>query len=194
MSALKKLCLPLAMGLGLFSQVAAAAGETYTMDPGHTSVIVAWTHFGFSHPTASISDVTGKITFDKADPAKSKVDVTLPIKTIDTHVPALTKEFMAADYFDVAEFPSATFHSTKVTATGDNKFDVEGNLTIKGITKPVVLHAVLNKQDMHPMVKKQAIGFDAVTTIKRSDFKVDQFIPAVSDEIAIAISTEAYAG
>ncbi len=83
--------------------------------------------------------------------------------------------------------------STKVTATGDNKYDVEGNLTLKGITKPVVLHAVLNKQGEHPMMKKQAIGFDATTTLKRSDFKLDKYVPAVGDDVQITISTEAYA-
>lgn len=66
-------------------------------------------------------------------------------------------------------------------------------MTIKGITKPVILHAVLNKQGEHPMVKKQAIGFDAETTIKRSDFKLDKYVPAVSDEVKIHVSTEAYA-
>ncbi|WP_446717702.1 YceI family protein [Erwinia sp. OLCASP19] len=181
------------MGLGIYSQLAAAAGESYAIDPGHTSVIVSWTHFGFSHPTASISDASGHILFDKADPTQSKVDVTLPLKTIDTRVPALTKEFLGAKYFDVKKYPTATFRSSKVSATGDNKFDVAGDLTIKGITKPVVFHALLNKQDMHPMVKKQAIGFDATTTIKRSDFKLDQYVPAVSDEVELRISTEAYA-
>ncbi|CAH3734979.1 Protein YceI, partial [Klebsiella pneumoniae] len=80
-----------------------------------------------------------------------------------------------------------------VESKGDNKYDVEGNLTIKGITKPVVLHAVLNKQDMHPMVKKEAIGFDATGVIKRSDFKLDKYVPAVSDNVTITLSTEAYA-
>lgn len=193
MSVMKKLYLPLVIGLGIYSQVAAAAGERYTIDPGHTSVIVSWTHFGFSHPTASISEASGNIVFDQADPSQSKVDVSLPLKTIDTRVPALTKEFLGAKYFDVKKYPTAVFHSSKVTATGDKKFDVAGNLTIKGITKPAVLHAVLNKQGMHPMVKKQAIGFDATTTIKRADFKLDQYVPAVSDEVEIRISTEAYA-
>ncbi|QCR36618.1 YceI family protein [Nissabacter sp. SGAir0207] len=193
MSVMKKVLLPAMLGLGLYSQVSLAATQTYAMDPGHTSVVVAWTHFGFSHPTADLSNVTGTIVFDADDLAKSKVDVTLPISTIDTHVAALTSEFKGAEYFDVAKYPTATFHSTKVTHAGDNKYDVEGNLTIKGITKPVTLHAVLNKQGEHPMVKKQAIGFDAAATIKRSDFKLDKYVPAVSDDVVIAISTEAYA-
>ncbi len=193
MSVMKKVWLPVIMSIGLYSQVSAAATQHYAMDPGHTSVVVSWTHFGFSHPTADLSNVTGNIAFDAENLAQSKVDVSIPVTSIDTHVAALTSEFKGADYFDVAKYPAATFHSTKVTATGDNKYDVEGNLTLKGITKPVVLHAVLNKQGEHTMMKKQAIGFDATTTIKRSDFKVDKYVPAVSDDVQITISTEAYA-
>ncbi|WP_230479527.1 YceI family protein [Izhakiella capsodis] len=181
------------MGLGIYSQVAGATGVSYKIDASHTSVIVSWAHFGFSHPTASISEASGNIVFDKTDPSQSKVDVTLPLNTIDTRVPALTEAFLGAGYFDVKNYPTATFSSSKVTATGNNKFDVAGNLTIKGITKPVVLHATLNQQEMHPMVKKPAIGFDATATVKRSDYKLDEYVPSVSDEIAIRISTEAYA-
>ena len=170
--------------LALYIPVSQAAATEYNLDPQHTSVVIAWNHFGFSNPTAYISDVSGKLSF---------VSVTLPVKTIDTHVKALTDEFLGKEYFDVKTFPEATFRSTKVESKGDNKYDVEGNLTIKGITKPVVLHATLNKQDMHPMVKKEAIGFDATGVIKRSDFKLDKYVPAVSDNVTITLSTEAYA-
>lgn len=179
--------------LALYIPVSQAAATEYSLDPQHTSVVIAWNHFGFSNPTAYISDVSGKLSFDKDNPEKSSVHVTLPVKTIDTHVKALTDEFLGKEYFDVKTYPEATFQSTRVESKGGNKYDVEGNLTIKGITKPVVLHATLNKQDMHPMVKKEAIGFDATGVIKRSDFKLDKYVPAVSDNVTITLSTEAYA-
>ncbi|KAB8310079.1 polyisoprenoid-binding protein [Erwinia endophytica] len=193
MSLLKKITLPLLISSAFYSQFSAAATESYAMDPNHTSVVIAWTHFGFSHPTANVSNITGNIDFDSASVGKSKVDVSIPLNTIDTHVDALTTEFKSAEYFDVAKYPTATFKSTKVVSKGKNKMDVYGDLTIKDITKPVVLHAVLNKQGMHPMVKKQAVGFDATTTFKRSEFKLDKYVPAVSDEVKLTISTEAYA-
>ena len=171
--------------LALYIPVSQAAATEYSLDPQHTSVVIAWNHFGFSNPTAYISDVSGKLSFDKDNPEQSSVHV--------THVKALTDEFLGKEYFDVNTYPEATFQSTRVESKGDNKYDVEGNLTIKGITKPVVLHATLNKQDMHPMVKKQAIGFDATGVIKRSDFKLDKYVPAVSDNVTITLSTEAYA-
>jgi len=193
MSLIKKITLPLLISSALWSQFSAAAPVTYAMDSGHTSVVVSWTHFGFSHPKADLSDITGNIDFDAAKVSDSKVDVTIPLNSIDTHVDKLTEEFKSAEYFDVTKYPNATFKSTKVVSTGKDKLDVHGDLTIKGITKPVVLHAVLNKQGMHPMVKKEAVGFDATTTFKRSDFKLDKYVPAVSDEVKLTITTEAYA-
>ena len=188
-----RLVLPMLAAAALYAPVSQAAAMHYDLDPVHTSVIVTWTHFGFSHPTADIPNSKGSLVFDKDHPEQSRVDVTLPVSQIDTHVPALTKEFLGTEYFNTAKYPSAVFHSTKVVAKGDNKFDVEGNLTLKGITKPVTLHATLNQQGMHPMVKKQAIGFDATGVIKRSDFKLDKYVPAVSDDVTLTLSTEAYA-
>lgn len=193
MSLIKKITLPLLISTALYSQVSAAAVESYAMDEGHTSVVASWSHFGFSHPTADFSGITGNIDFDASDVSQSKVDVNIPVSSVDTHVDALTTEFKGADYFDVAKYPNATFKSTKVVSTGKNTMDVYGDLTIKDTTKPVILHAVLNKQGMHPMVKKNAVGFDATTTFKRSDFKLDKYVPAVSDEVKLSISTEALA-
>jgi len=184
------------LGLTLVAALASgsALAQDYSIDPTHTSVIATWNHFGFSNPTASFSGVSGAISFDEKAPAKSSVNVTIPVKSVDTKVPDLTKEFLNdAEYFDVAKYPTATFKSTKVTPKGDNKYDVAGELTIKGVTKPVVFNAVLNGQGEHPMTKKQAIGFDASTVIKRTDFNMGKYAPYVSDEVTLTITTEAQA-
>lgn len=109
---------------------------------------------------------------DDAAIANAKVDVTIPVKTVDTHVQALNDEFQGAAYFDQKQYPNATFHSTKIVSKGDNRYQVFGDLTIKGISRPVILEAVLHKQGEHPMAKKAAVGFNATTTIKRSEFKM----------------------
>lgn len=168
-----------------------AAPMNYEIDPTHTSVVVSWNHFGFSNPTATFSEVTGTIIYDAASPADSSVSVSIPVKTVDTYVPKLTEEFLAAEYFDTATYPNATFKSTKVVATGDKTLDITGDLTIKGVTKSVVLNATLNGMGEHPMTKKQAIGFNALTTIKRADFGLAKYVPYVSDNVTIQISTEA---
>jgi polyisoprenoid-binding protein YceI len=170
---------------------AQAAPVTYKMDPGHTNVLFSWSHFGFSNPTANLGLGEGTIVFDDKDPAKSSVDVTLPLADLDTHVPALDEHLKKPDFFDADKYPTITFKSTNVQAVGGNKFKVTGNLTVHGVSKPVVLDATLNKSGEHPMMKVQTVGFDATATLKRSDFGVGAYVPNVSDDIQIHITTEA---
>ncbi len=164
---------------------------TYKLDPGHTNVLFTWNHFGYSNPTANLGISEGTLVFDEKNPAKSSVEVTLPLSNLDTHVTKLDEHLKKADFFDAEKFPTVTFKSTKVEAAGNGKFKVTGDLTVHGVTKPVVLDATLNKVGPHPMMKVQAIGFDATTTIKRSYFGVAMYVPNVSDEIKIHITTEA---
>jgi polyisoprenoid-binding protein YceI len=171
-----------------------AAPVTYQLDPTHTMVLFSWNHFGFSNPTADLGIGKGTLVFDAADPAKSSVDVTMPLAKLDTHFSALDEHLKKPDFFDAAKYPVVTFKSTKVEALGGDHFKVTGNLTVHGVTKPVVLDATLNKSGQHPMLKVPAIGFGATATIKRSDFGVAAYVPAVSDEIQIRITTEAHAG
>ncbi len=170
---------------------AQAAPVTYKMDPGHTQVLFSWNHFGFSNPTANLGLGDGTIVFDEKDPAKSSVDVTLPLANLDTHVSALDEHLKKPDFFDADKFAVVTFKSTKVESAGGNKYKVTGDLTVHGVTKPVVLDATLNKSGMHPMMKVPTVGFDATATLKRSDFGVGAYVPNVSDEIKVRITTEA---
>ena len=112
----------------------------------------------------------------------SKVEVTLPLSGLDAHVPDFNEHLRSADFFDAEKYPTITFKSTKVEAAGDKKLRVFGDLTLHGVTKPVVLDITINKIGEHPMAKRAAAGFDATTTIKRSDFGVDKYVPNVSDD------------
>lgn len=167
-----------------------AAPQTFKLDPTHTVVTFTWNHLGFSHPSGYAALGSGTVVFDKADPSKSSVDVTLPVSGFDTHVAKLNEEFQSPAFFDAAKYPDATFKSTKVQALGGDKYKVTGDLTLHGVTKPVVLTAHLNKVGMHPMAKVEAIAFDATGTLKRSDFGVKNYVPYVSDEIQLQITTE----
>jgi len=169
---------------------AQAAPTTYTLDPGHTMVLFSWSHFGFSHPTADIGISDGTLVFDPQHPASSSVQVTMPLSLLDTHVPALDKHLKEPDFFDADKYPQITFKSTRVQPLGGNRFKVTGNLTAHGVTRPVVLDVHLNKEGVHPMTKAQAIGFDATGTLKRSEFGVGAYVPMVSDEIQLRITTE----
>jgi polyisoprenoid-binding protein YceI len=187
MRALKYLALAGLLGVAVSAQ---AAPVTYKLDPSHTMVLFSWNHFGYSNPTADFGLGEGTLVFDEQNPAKSSVDVTLPLASLDTHVPALDKHLKEADFFDADKYPTVTFKSTKVQPLGGHKFNVTGDLTVHGVTKTVVLAATLNKVGPHPMSKAQSIGFDATTSIKRSDFGVGAYVPKVSDEINIRITTE----
>ena len=164
---------------------------TYTLDPTHTDVLVEWTHFGFSKPSAHFGITEGKLVYDADDASKSSVEVTIPVTAIDTFVPKLDEHLKGADFFDAGKFPTATFKSTSVAAAGTNKLTVTGDLTVKGTTKPVTLDVTINGAGEHPMMKLPSVGFDATTTLKRSDFGVGAYAPAVSDEVKVRITTEA---
>ena len=188
MRALRYLVLAGLIGAAVTAQ---ADPVTYKLDPGHTNVLFSWNHFGFSNPTANLGLGEGTLVFDEKDAAKSSVDVTLPLANLDTHVSKLDEHLKKPDFFDADKFANITFKSTKVQSLGGGKYKVTGDLTVHGVTKPVVLDAKLNKSGVHPMLKVQTVGFDATATVKRSDFGVGAYVPNVSDEIKIRITTEA---
>jgi polyisoprenoid-binding protein YceI len=176
----------------LASVSASAFATTYTLDPNHTQVQFVWNHFGFSNLTGQFGKVEGKLDFDEADPTKSSVTATISMDSVNSNVKKLDGELAGSDYFDAAKYPTATFKSTHVErgATPD-KLKVTGDLTMHGVTKPVTLDVDVVKVGEHPMRKAPAAGFTATATIKRSDFGVTKYVPAVGDDVKIHIVTEA---
>ncbi|MHC3124153.1 YceI family protein [Acinetobacter sp. GN11] len=179
------------LAVALASSVTLAAPVDYKIDPTHTATVFSWNHFGFSTPSANFSDIQGVIKVDNAKPVNSSVNVTIPLSSVNTNVPALDKEFQEEAWFNAAKYPNITFKSTKVETKDKKHFKITGDLTVKGVTKPVVLDAVLNKQGEHPMAKVPAIGFNATTSFKRSDFGLGNYVPNVGDKITVNITTEA---
>lgn len=187
---MKRLFLTVAL-LTAFAAPLAAAPVTYAIDPNHTDVIAQWSHFGFSHPIAHFGQAEGAITYDADNVGQSSVQVTLPLSGLEAHVPAFNEHLRSDDFFDAANHPNVTFKSTRVEAAGEGKLRVIGDLTIRGVTKEVVLDTTINKIGEQPMAKRPAAGFDATTTIKRSDFGLGLYAPNVSDDVQIRITTEA---
>lgn len=167
-----------------------AAPETYALEATHTEVVFSWTHFGFSKPTAKFMNAVGTLVLDEAAPAASSVEVSFAIDGLNTGVAALDEHLKKPDFFDAAKYPTATFKSTKVDVTGKDTANVTGNLTIHGVTKPVTLAVKLNKIGANMKGVKTA-GFSATGQIKRSDFGMGAYVPAVSDEITLVITAEA---
>ena len=183
--------LSLGLAVAIASSVTLAAPVDYKIDPTHTATVFSWNHFGFSTPSANFTDIQGVIKVDNAKPANSSVEVTIPLSSVNTNVPALDKEFQEEAWFNAAKYPNITFKSTKVETKDKKNFKITGNLTIKGVTKPVVLDAVLNKQADHPMTKAPTIGFNATTSFDRSAFGIGNYVPNVGDKITVKITTEA---
>ena len=183
----------LALGLAVASiaTISVAKPVDYTIDPTHTATVFTWNHYGFSTPSANFSDIQGTISVDNAKPVNSAVNVTIPLSSLNTNVKALDDHLKNADFFDAEKYPNITFKSTKVQALGQNKYKITGDLTVKNVTKPVVLDAVLNKQGVHPMTKAESIGFNATTSFDRSAFGVGAYVPNVGDKITVNITTEA---
>uniref|UniRef100_UPI0035C9D9C8 YceI family protein n=1 Tax=uncultured Sphingomonas sp. TaxID=158754 RepID=UPI0035C9D9C8 len=161
---------------------------TYKVEPNHTQVTFSVSHFGISPFAGTFADASGTLQLDPAKPAATKLDVTIPIASVQTTVPKLTEELKAADWFDAAKFPIATFHSTKVSPLGADAVQVEGTLSLHGVTKPVSFRAKLFGATTNPMNKKASIGFLGRMVIHRSDFGVTKYVPVVSDETVLVIN------
>ena len=183
--------LSLGMGILVAATVATAKPVDYQIDPTHTATVFSWNHMGFSTPSANFTDIQGTITVDLDKPEKSSVNVVIPVSSVNTNVPALDKEFQQAAWFDAATYPNITFKSTKVESVDKKNFKITGDLTIKGVTKPVVLVGTLNKHGIHPMRKLDTVGFNATTSFDRSAFGVGNYVPVVGDKITVNITTEA---
>lgn len=173
-----------------FAGQALAAPQTYVIDSSHTFPRFSYNHMGMSKQILRFNKTTGTVVLDKAA-KEAKVDVTIDTTTIDTGFEAFDGHIQGADFLDTAKFPTATFKSTKVVFEGDKPVSIEGDLTIKGITKPVTLTVTSFFNGPHPMLKKEAIGANATTVIKRSDFDAGKFAPAVGDEVTLDIALEA---
>lgn len=161
-------------------------GGNYTIEPSHTQILFAYDHMGFSNNMGIIAQPTGTLTLDPKSPAAAKVSVDVPIANLKTGITALDEHLAKPDFFDVAKFPTAKFVSTAVKVEGTTA-EITGNLTIKGITKPVTLDAAFYGAGVQPMNKKENVGFIATTTIKRSDFGMGMAVPVVGDAIELKI-------
>ncbi len=169
-----------------------AAPQKYNIDLNHTYVTFTYDHFGFSHPVGKLEKFSGDFLLDTDDLTKSSISMTFPLDGLHSGVQKLDDDLKAPGFFDAAKYPDITFRSTKVEKAGTNGLKITGDLTVHGVTRPVVLDAKINKIGEGPMGKGPSAGFDADATLKRSDFGVDKLVPGVSDEIKVHISLDSH--
>ena len=180
-----------ALLLGSVATVPAlAAPQTFNIEGTHTFPRFSYSHFGYSTQLSRFNKTTGTIVLDRQAKTGS-VDVMIDMRSVDTGYPVFNEHIQGADFLDTARYPTATFKSTAVRFKGDKPVEVDGALTIKGVTRPVTLKVTSFQAMPHPMLQKDAIGADATTTIKRSDFNAGKYAPHVGDEVTISIAVEA---
>ena len=163
------------------------ASGTYAVESTHA--LVGWkvNHFGFSDYFGQFGNVTGSLTLDRARPANSRVDVTIPVNSLATVNEELTHHLLSGDFFDAANQPTARFVSRSVRVRG-MRATIVGDLTLKGVTKPVTLDARFIGAGTNPFSNKETVGFNATTTIKRSDFNMGMAVPLVTDNVELTIT------
>ncbi len=176
---------------------AAQAANSYTFDKGHTKILFFWNHLGLSNQSARFDDFDGTLVFDPEKPETSKIEVTIKTASVDSDVPAFDDHLRSSDFFNAEKHPEITFVSTAARKTGSKTGQVDGDLTVNGVTKPVTLDVTFNFMGEHPLSAysenykgAQYVAFSARTRVLRSDFNVGLYAPLTSDTIDIMIETE----
>ncbi len=173
------------------STIAAAAPMSYQIDVAHTQTYFTVNHLGFSNSTGAVRVKEGVVRFDDADWSKSKVDVTLDITALQMGDQTWNEHLSAPKFFNVAKFPTAHFVSTQVEKITATTGKITGTLTLLGMDKPVTLMLTKNKVDKNPMSNKPYAGFSATGTLKRSDWGMTEYLPAIGDSVSLRIELEA---
>jgi polyisoprenoid-binding protein YceI len=176
--------------LAVMAAAAQAAPETYVIDNAHTYPYFTYNHFGFSNQTHQFDKTSGQVVLDRAAQTGS-ADVTIDATSVNTGFTLLNKHLQDEDFFDTAKYPTITFKSSKMTFKGDQPVSLSGDLTIKGVTKPVTLTITHFKCALNPMRKLDACGANAITRIKRSEFNMGKYAPSVSDDVTLTLAIEA---
>lgn len=179
-----------AAATALIAGTACAAPVVYSLNKDHTDVVFEVSHFGFSNKHGWFRDMSGTLNLDTDKPEGASVSVTIKTASIDTNHAKRDQDLSGPPFLNVAQFSDMSFVSTRVVKTGVDTADITGNLTLRGVTKPLLLHAKLNKIAPNPFDHTPTAGFRATGALKRSDFGVSAFLPMIGDDVAITIDAE----
>jgi polyisoprenoid-binding protein YceI len=162
----------------------------YKIDPDHTSVTFKINHLGFSHYTGRFDRVEGLMNFNSNAPEQSNLDVIVYPNSINTNNPKLEEDLRGDKWFNVIQYPRATFHSTRIDRTGPMTGKVKGDFTLLGIKRPLTLDVTFVGTGTSVFDKKQVLGFSAVGTFDRSDYGMSNLLPMLGNEVVLEIEAE----
>ena len=189
---MKKIFLGFVLALSAGSTLAASAqNTTWTIDPVHSQADFEVRHMSVSNVRGAITNITGTVIWDPKDPSKNSVNAVLSATTINSGSDYRDKDVKGADFFNVEKYPTLTFKSTSVKASGKG-FKVTGDLTMAGVTRSVVLDVTGPSSPQKGMQGGIVTGLEATTTVKRTDFNLGTKYPnaVVSDEVKLTIDVE----
>jgi len=168
--------------------LSANAADTFKVDAVHSFVLFSVQHLGIANTYGRFNDISGTVVFDKDNPSKSSVELSVPIESLDTHNSIRDRSLKSPDFFDAKQFPTMTFKSTQVEGSGDT-LKVSGDLTIRGVTKPLTVDFKKGGEGKGVFGEMRG-GGETRFTIKRSDFGMNFQQGAVGDEVSIILSLE----
>jgi len=198
---LRRLALAPALAISLAAPAALAQGTTnpdpaavqagtFKLDPAHSKITWSVNHFGFSTYIGQFGHTDATLTLDPKNLGATALDVTVDAGSLGTLNAALDNQVKSKNFLDVAEFATATFHAIKVTRTGDRTADIAGDLTLRGTTKPLVVHATFNQGGRNPVDPAYRLGFTGTAKLTRSDFGITYLLPSLGDEVTLTIEAE----
>src|SRR5215469_17247126 len=187
---MKKHYLPLLLSVLAFAGTTVAHADSFKIDPFHSTIIFKVGHFGVGNVYGRFDTFSGTFALDQNDPSKDAVNVEIKTDSVDTNAPARDKDIKGPDFFNAAQFPTATFKGKSFKKIDDKTYEITGDFTLRGVTKPLILKTTLIGTGPGPKGETRTAA-EATGTLKRSDFDVKAFLPAVSDEVGLIIAVEA---
>lgn len=184
------ICSSLITSTAAAADFSAVPSGTYKSDPTHAYINFQYNHLGLSNPILQFDEFSLSMDLDSAEPTNTTVALEIVADSVDTGSSIWYQHITGEKWFDTANNPTLNFNSTEVTANDDGTYNVAGDLTVKNVTKPVVLKVTINAAMQHPVANKPVVGISAVGGLKRSDWGLGGSVPFVSDEVKLEIQAE----
>lgn len=163
---------------------------TYSVDNSHTYVVFSYLHQDLSYPLLRMTDIDGQLELDSRSMENSRVSIAIAVDSIRTNLDYFDDELASRKFFHAEKYPHITFSTHSYKPLNESLGELTGFVTVRGITKPIILAVTINGAMEHPMLNKPVIGFSATGSLNRSDFELDRFIPFVADQVDIRIEAE----